>query len=272
MADEKVKYGDYANSICANKLSQRKDLITALQILPDDKQKWVIQNVFYFSTYGKRYGSRMSRGLCQAKEIVFISEKAFPKTFELESLDTRFFVWLVLHETAHAIHKHKCRIYDGISDTEYDAQEREATADAIGWFNDYALKNKITPIEEKNVRDYTETLDSMVDDWEWTWDKVVGKRKEIEMNGTEVIPYDFEDQQYEIRVVSDGATIYVRAFLDGKPANGYDYRVNIMTKFDLKRAMGVDAVMDLVESAKEDIKLKRWEHLLKAMKEVEEAS
>jgi len=267
MADEKVKYGDFANSMCSNKVSHRKDLITALQILPEDKQKSVIQNVFYFSTYGKRYGSRLSRGLCQAKEIIFISEKAFPKEFDLESIDTRFFVWLVLHETAHAFRKHKCRIYDGISDTEYDAQEREATADAIGWFNDYASKNGITRIEDTDVSDYTETLDSMVDEWEWAWEKVVGKRKEIEMNGTEVIPYDFEGRQYEIRVVSDGATIYVRAFLDDKPANGYEYRLNIMTKFELKRAMGVDAVMDLVESAKEDIKLKRWERLLKAMKE-----
>lgn len=85
------------------------------------------------------------------------------------------------------------------------------------------------------------------------------------MSGTEVVPFEFEGKQYQVRVVSDGVTIYVRAFLDNKPANGYEYRVNIMTSFDLKRAMGFDAVMDLVESAKEDIKLKRWEHLLKAI-------
>lgn len=267
MTDEIVKYGDYANSISENNVTQRKYLVTALQILPQDIQKWVVQNVFYFSTYGKRYGSRMSRGLCEAKEIIYISEKIFPKMFDLESIDTRFFVWLISHETAHAFRKHRCRIYDSISESENDAQEREATTDAIGWFNDYASKNGITLLEENHVTAYTEKLDSMVDDWELTWEKVVQKRKETDMSGNEVVPYEFEGQQYEIRVVSDGATIFVRAFLDGKPANGYQYSVSIMTRFDLKRAMGIDAVMDLVESAKEDIRLKRYERLVDAIKE-----
>ena len=89
------------------------------------------------------------------------------------------------------------------------------------------------------------------------------------MNGTEVIPFDFEGKQYQVRVISDGVTIYVRAFADNKPANGYEYRVNIMTSFDLKRAMGLDAIKDLVVSAMDDIRLKRWEHLLEAIKDAE---
>jgi hypothetical protein len=41
------------------------------------------------------------------------------------------------------------------------------------------------------------------------------------MTGIEVVPFSFEGREYQIRVVSDGATIYVRAFCDNKPANGY---------------------------------------------------
>lgn len=132
--------------------------------------KWVVENVFYFSTYGKTYGTRLSRGLCQAKEVVYLSEKIFPISFDLTSMNTRFFVFIVLHETAHAKRKHKCRIYDGISEEENDRQEREATSDAIEWFNLHAPQNGIESLNKEEVDASKEMLDVLVDEWERLWD------------------------------------------------------------------------------------------------------
>jgi hypothetical protein len=86
------------------------------------------------------------------------------------------------------------------------------------------------------------------------------------MTGIEVVPFSFEGKEYQIRVVSDGATIYVRAFCDNKPANGYSYQVTIMTAFDLKKLMGFDAIKQLIKSAREDVEQKRWERFLEAIK------
>jgi hypothetical protein len=48
--------------------------------------------------------------------------------------------------------------------------------------------------------------------------------KENQMIGIEIVPFSFEGKNYEIRIASDGATIRIRAFLNGKPANGYVLR------------------------------------------------
>ena len=89
------------------------------------------------------------------------------------------------------------------------------------------------------------------------------------MHSFEVIPFSFEGREYEIRVVSDGATIHVRAFHKGKPANGYSYQVDLMTAFDLKKLMVCDAIKELVDSAKNDVTERRWERLIEAMKATE---
>ena len=167
--ERKVARADLAKTISVRKAPDIDFLLRALQILPQADQRWVTENVFYFSTYGKTYGSRMSRGLCQAKEIIYLSEKLFPIQFDLTSWNTRFFVLIVLHETAHAKRQHKCRVYDGISDTEYDRQEREATSDAIGWFNRYASENGIEPLNVEEEAESKIKLDRLVDDFEVIW-------------------------------------------------------------------------------------------------------
>lgn len=85
------------------------------------------------------------------------------------------------------------------------------------------------------------------------------------MIGTEIVPFSFEGKDYEIRIASDGATIRIRAFLNGKPANGYVYEINTITLFDLKRQIEFDGIKDLIQSAKEDVEQKRWERYLEAV-------
>lgn len=91
------------------------------------------------------------------------------------------------------------------------------------------------------------------------------------MSYYEVIPFECEDKEYEIRIASDGATIHIRAFYQNKPANGYSYQVDIMKHFDLRRLMGFDAIKDFINSAKEDISTKRWERFLEAMETVNQS-
>lgn len=82
------------------------------------------------------------------------------------------------------------------------------------------------------------------------------------------IPFTFEDKDYEVRVVSDGSTIYVRAFREGAPANGYSYQVTVPIAFDFERCLGLSAVEQLIETAKKDVTEKAWEGLLDALKQI----
>jgi len=84
------------------------------------------------------------------------------------------------------------------------------------------------------------------------------------------IPFSFEGKDYEICVISNGATTYVQAFLDGVPANGYTYQVSFPVTFNFERHLGVSAIGHLIESAKQDITDKAWERLLEAIRQIEE--
>ena len=89
------------------------------------------------------------------------------------------------------------------------------------------------------------------------------------MNALKVIPFLFKNRKYEIRAVCDGATVYVRAFRNGKPANGYSYRADLFTTLpELKRVFGLDGIQNMIESAKEDVTSERWEKLLAIAKKM----
>jgi len=81
------------------------------------------------------------------------------------------------------------------------------------------------------------------------------------------VPFEFEGKNYEVRVVSDGATIYIRTFLENKPVNGYQYQVHIETINDLERLIGLDAISELIEVAKQDVRDKKWEKLMEVLKQ-----
>jgi len=74
-------------------------------------------------------------------------------------------------------------------------------------------------------------------------------------------------KDYEIRIISDGATIRLRAFdKTGKPANGYTYQIDVTTNNDLKMIAGQDGVKEMIKFAKDDVAKKRWEKFLEAVK------
>ncbi len=74
-----------------------------------------------------------------------------------------------------------------------------------------------------------------------------------------IVPFKFEDKEYQIKVFSNAWDFEVKAFLNDKPVNGYSYCVSLPTAIDLRKAWELDAIQILIENAKRDIKEKTWE-------------
>jgi hypothetical protein len=70
------------------------------------------------------------------------------------------------------------------------------------------------------------------------------------------IPFSAHDKDYEVRVVFDGMTFRLRVFLNGRPANGFEYSVTMETAMDMKNITDVDAVAELVRVAEEHVRRK----------------
>lgn len=95
-----------------------------------------------------RDGCRLARVLCETREIIILSDHVLPKGRTDEGQpEVRYFIYVVLHEIAHAIRKHKSPKYDSLIDEEFEAQEKEADALAFQWFNDHIaiLENPYLP-------------------------------------------------------------------------------------------------------------------------------
>lgn len=107
----------------------------ALQYLPFDLFEEHKEKLAFISM-AHRDGSRLARVTCETREVIVLSEHILPRghTNEGQS-DVRYFIYVVLHEVAHAIKKHRSPLYDSLTDDEFDAQEQEADDLAFHWFN-----------------------------------------------------------------------------------------------------------------------------------------
>jgi hypothetical protein len=59
---------------------------------------------------------------------------------------------------------------------------------------------------------------------------------------------------YEVRVVFDGLTFRLRAFLDNRPVNRFEYSVSLETATDVANLQGLDAVNELVRTAEDHVR------------------
>ena len=76
--------------------------------------------------------------------------------------------------------------------------------------------------------------------------------------------FNHDGKEYEIRIASDGHTIHIRAFLNGKPANGYTYSVEVLTKAEIS-GTSINPYEQLVETAITDVKNGTWESYVAAV-------
>ena len=72
------------------------------------------------------------------------------------------------------------------------------------------------------------------------------------------IQFEFEEKTYEVRFVVEGSTTQIRVILDGKPANGYSY----MVEMDTREHSLADPVEEMVDTAITHIKEKSWERCM----------
>ena len=82
--------------------------------------------------------------------------------------------------------------------------------------------------------------------------------------------FQFENNQYEVRLHTDGIKIIIRAFKDEKPANGFVYETTLSEQADIKKLTSVDTIKYFMDLAKNDIYEQRYEKLIDAMKLVRE--
>ena len=81
------------------------------------------------------------------------------------------------------------------------------------------------------------------------------------------IPFSFEEDNFEMRILYDDVSINVVAFLNGYPANGYRYQVKIPKGCNIKNVLENYPVPELVEKCKNDITEKTWKTLLSIIQE-----
>ena len=66
-------------------------------------------------------------------------------------------------------------------------------------------------------------------------------------------PFSHAGKEYEVRVISDGQSVFVKVFKGMEPANGFRYEVTLMTMQDAANVMGIDVVKHLIKTAKADV-------------------
>jgi hypothetical protein len=61
------------------------------------------------------------------------------------------------------------------------------------------------------------------------------------------------NKEYEVRVITDGLSVFVRVFHDGKQANALRYEATLESVHDAAAVSGLDIVKSLIATAKSDI-------------------
>ena len=119
----------------------------ALEYLPFEVFGEIKTSAAFFST-SETDGCRLARELCKTREIILLSERILPRRGATEGDDKyRYFIFVVLHEVAHAYLRHRSPMFDSLNAEEIEAQEIEAEELALKWFNDH-IARKANPCLE----------------------------------------------------------------------------------------------------------------------------
>lgn len=111
----------------------------ALHYLPRHVLEECKEKLTFIST-GHLDGCRLAPALRKNREIIVLSERILPKQRASEiDREVRYFIYVVLHEVAHVVKKHRTPTFDNITTQENDLQEREADELALRWFNEHVV-------------------------------------------------------------------------------------------------------------------------------------
>jgi hypothetical protein len=107
----------------------------ALRFLPPEILDRHKDRLAFYST-AQRDGFRIARAIREEREIILLSERILPKRRAKDyDGDVRYFIFVVLHEVAHAVMKHHSPLYDGLTPEAVAAEEKQADDLAFSWLN-----------------------------------------------------------------------------------------------------------------------------------------
>jgi len=138
--------GSYLNKMlyCGNRYNYNFWVAHALKYLPADIFFEFRDKLAFYST-AERDACRVARAIGEEREIILLSERILPKSrAEEDHSEVRYFIFVVLHEVAHAVKKHRSPLLDKLTHEEASAQEKEADDLALTWFNDH-VKERNNP-------------------------------------------------------------------------------------------------------------------------------
>lgn len=147
--------GSYFNQMldCGDRYNQWVEF--ALEYLPQTVLDENKENLVFIST-AQQDACRVARHYCENREVILLSERILPKQGANEGQpEVRYFIYVVLHEVVHAIKKHKSPKFDNLTQQENQAQEDEADAIALEWFNEHIgkLNNRyLKPITREVIK------------------------------------------------------------------------------------------------------------------------
>ena len=129
--------GDYANAVVRSVVED---------YLPPDVLSAFSGRVAFVSTTSMD-GIRLTKSFCRDREIIVLSERIIPVKSGDEEFHPgyRYFIFVVLHELAHACRDHLSPSLDGLTAAQVEAQERETDELALKWFNEHASTTLFQP-------------------------------------------------------------------------------------------------------------------------------
>ncbi|HPO00385.1 MAG TPA: hypothetical protein PK879_06705 [Opitutaceae bacterium] len=65
--------------------------------------------------------------------------------------------------------------------------------------------------------------------------------------------FQHNGKNYEVRIISDGQSVFVKVFTEGRPANGLRYEATLETIHDAATVTDLDIVKELIKTAQSDI-------------------
>jgi hypothetical protein len=129
--------GDYANAAVRSVLEE---------YLPPDVLSAFDGRLAFLSTTFMD-GVHLTKSFCRDREVIVLSERIIPARSGDEEFHPsyRYFIFVVLHEVAHACRDHPSPVLDSLSHEEADAQQRETDELALKWFNEHASTTLFQP-------------------------------------------------------------------------------------------------------------------------------
>lgn len=128
----------------------------ALKYLPSEILLKLKEKLAFYSI-AEKDACRIARAICENREIILLSERILPKRGAREDdSSVRYFIFVVLHEIAHAIMKHRSPLLDKLSQQEVSAQEKEADELAFSWFNGHVKERNnfyLKPLTNEEIKE-----------------------------------------------------------------------------------------------------------------------